>query len=116
MRYHLKNYKFDEGHVVRDIYIGRLKHTNIFHCYHINKEIKSHTFIEINSGREALPPESRQAYSCVDQAGKYFAFSENSYLHIYSIEKLEETQTAETYHEISDYGSAITTMQFDHKS
>ena len=75
MRYHLRDFKFDEGHVVRDFYIGRRRGTNIFHCYFTNQEIKSHTYIEINCDRDPLPHENRQAYSCVDGQGKYLAFS-----------------------------------------
>lgn len=37
MRYHLKDYKFDEGHIVRDLFLGRVRGTNVFHCYYTNK-------------------------------------------------------------------------------
>lgn len=33
MKYHLRDYKFDEGHICQGYFIGRLKGKNIFNCY-----------------------------------------------------------------------------------
>jgi hypothetical protein len=44
MRYHLREYKFDEGHIAQGFYIGRLKGKNIFYCYLLNSDIKSYIF------------------------------------------------------------------------
>ena len=85
LRYHLTHYKFDEGHIAGNYYIGRLKNTNIFHCYRIDKEIKSHSFKSIECSKVAESPDARQAFSCIDTSQKYLAVSENSFLAIYSI-------------------------------
>lgn len=66
MKYHLRDYKFEDGHVAQGHFIGRLKGKNIFHCYSLNGDIKSYTFVEINSEREPVAQDSRQAYSCTD--------------------------------------------------
>lgn len=68
MRYHLREYKFDEGHILQGYFVGRLKAKNVFYCYELKSEIKSYIFVEINCDREPLPQDTRQAYSCVDPA------------------------------------------------
>lgn len=65
-RTHLRSFKFEDGHVVvindlkkdpeinKDLpekgkkwFIGRVKHTNRFHCYVIDGDIKPYHYVEI---------------------------------------------------------------------
>ena len=68
MKFHLREYKFDEGHIAQNYFIGRLKNKNIFYCYLLPSDIKSYIFIEINCDKDPLPVDTRQAYSCIDPA------------------------------------------------
>jgi hypothetical protein len=93
--------------------LARLKGKNIFYAYKITEDVKSYSFIEIKSMKEPNQLEGRQAYSAVDQSNTYLAMSDNSYLSIFKIKPMKET---EVYMEIGDYGSSITTLCFDQKS
>jgi hypothetical protein len=68
MRYHLRDYKFDEGHIAQGYFIGRLRGRNIFNAYLLSTDIKSYIYIEINCDKDPLSQDTRQAYSCVDSA------------------------------------------------
>ena len=52
MRYHLRDYKFDEGHIAQGYFIGRLRGRNIFNAYLLSTDIKSYIYIEINCDKE----------------------------------------------------------------
>ena len=53
LRYHLTQFQFDEGYIVKNYYIGRIKNKNQFHCYRIDKEIKIHSYKKIMCSKEA---------------------------------------------------------------
>lgn len=46
-RYHLRNYKFDEGYILNNYFLARLKGTNNFYAFKVDEDIKDHTFFEI---------------------------------------------------------------------
>lgn len=45
MKCHLREYKFEEGHIAGGHFIGRIRGKNIFHCYPINADIKHYSYI-----------------------------------------------------------------------
>ena len=112
-KYHMHGHKFDESYIVEDYFLARAKGRNVFYAFKVTEDIKSHTYVEIKSSKEATQSQGRQAFSNIDPTNNYLAMSDNSYLCIFKIKPIDQN---EIYFQVGDYGSAITTLAFDQKS